>query len=224
MNLGIGYKICRSLSKSRKHVSGGRLTIDYCRYRECVPMLFMTKHFVTASVKSRNFRDQRPPGSAHLSMNSLLEEPVTPFSKNPLVVVVLGSTASGKSKLAIDLAKYVGGEVISADSMQVYEGLDILTNKATGEEMQGVPHYMIGVVNRSEKFDVVKFRDMALPIVSCGHLNVSLFAKLNWHLKSKLYKGVLCMSRLKIFYREEKYLLLLVVLITILKVSFGRCS
>ncbi|OXA57587.1 tRNA dimethylallyltransferase, mitochondrial [Folsomia candida] len=87
------------------------------------------------------------------------------------VVVVLGSTATGKSKLAIDLASHYGGEVISADSMQVYKGLDILTNKATPEEMRGVPHHMIGIVSplimkdRKEKFDVVHFRDQALPLV-----------------------------------------------------------
>lgn len=87
------------------------------------------------------------------------------FPGAPPIVVVLGSTASGKSKLAIDLAKQVEGEVISADSMQVYEGLDILTNKATAEEMEGIPHHMISVVDRREKFDVVKFRNMALPLV-----------------------------------------------------------
>ncbi|CAL8111552.1 unnamed protein product [Orchesella dallaii] len=83
----------------------------------------------------------------------------------PPVVVVLGCTATGKSKLAIDLAKQFGGEIISADSMQVYEGLDILTNKESEEEMQGVPHHMINIVNRLEVFDIHKFRNLALPLV-----------------------------------------------------------
>ncbi len=166
MNPIIGLITCRSFSIFTKFVPTPRGLISNDRsYGECVPILSVTKHFVSAPVKYKSCPDQRP-WSAYLSMTSSQERPVTSLSNSPLVVVVLGSTASGKSKLAIDLAKHVGGEVISADSMQVYEGLDILTNKATEEEMQGIPHYMIGVVNRSEKFDVVKFRDMALPIVS----------------------------------------------------------
>lgn len=166
MNPRIGHIICRPFSKLKFTKYAPRaLTSDDSGYGECVPTLSVTKHFVSTSFKPNSTCGQHP-WSAHLSMTSSQERPVTSLSKSPLVVVVLGSTASGKSKLAIDLAKHVGGEVISADSMQVYEGLDILTNKATDEEMQGIPHYMIGVVNRSEKFDVVKFRDKALPIVS----------------------------------------------------------
>lgn len=80
--------------------------------------------------------------------------------KNKLLVI-LGPTASGKSSLAIDLAKQFNGEIISADSRQVYRGLDIGTGKVTKEEMQGVPHHLLDVANPQEQFDVVQFKDMA---------------------------------------------------------------
>ncbi|XP_046994094.1 tRNA dimethylallyltransferase-like [Schistocerca americana] len=81
------------------------------------------------------------------------------------VVVVMGATGAGKSKLAIDIAKKFGGEVISADSMQVYRGLDIITNKVTVEEAQGVPHHLLDFLEPTQRFSVVDFRDAALPII-----------------------------------------------------------
>ena len=81
------------------------------------------------------------------------------------VVVVLGSTGTGKSKLAIELAKRVGGEIISADSMQVYKGLDIITNKVTSEEMAECPHHMMDFVSPPKEFSVVEYRNMALPLI-----------------------------------------------------------
>eukprot|EP00866_Antonospora_locustae_P000654 jgi/Antlo1/654/2184 len=79
------------------------------------------------------------------------------------VIVVLGETGVGKTRLAVELCCRFGGEVISADSMQVYEGLDIATNKASHNEMQGVPHHMIGIVSpASADFNVRVFREMAL--------------------------------------------------------------
>ena len=58
----------------------------------------------------------------------------------PLLVVIVGPTAVGKTELSIELAKKIGGEIISGDSMQVYRGMDIGTAKVTEDEMQGVPH------------------------------------------------------------------------------------
>lgn len=74
----------------------------------------------------------------------------------PLVVVV-GPTASGKTRLAIDIAAKYGGEVVSADSMQIYKNMDIGTAKPTDEEMHGVRHHMIGVVEPSENYSVAQY-------------------------------------------------------------------
>ena len=86
------------------------------------------------------------------------------FSQTKLVVV-LGSTATGKSKLGIELAKLFNGEVISADSMQVYKGLDIITNKVTQEESTQVKHHLIDVVSPNEEFTVVDFKKKALGVI-----------------------------------------------------------
>ncbi len=82
------------------------------------------------------------------------------------VIVILGSTGVGKTKLGIELARRINGEVISADSMQVYKGLDIITAKVTPDEQRQCKHHMIDVVSPLDKFNVVDFRNMALPIVS----------------------------------------------------------
>ncbi|OGZ18839.1 MAG: tRNA (adenosine(37)-N6)-dimethylallyltransferase MiaA [Candidatus Nealsonbacteria bacterium RBG_13_42_11] len=82
--------------------------------------------------------------------------------KNRKLIVVLGPTASGKSDLAVQLAKKVAGEVISADSRQVYKGMDIGTGKITKKEMKDVPHYLLDVVSPKKRFDVVRYRNLAL--------------------------------------------------------------
>ncbi len=81
------------------------------------------------------------------------------------VIVVTGPTSSGKSDFAVDLALKVNGEVISADSRQIYRGLDIGTGKITVEEMRGVPHHMLDICDINESFSVAQFRDRALPII-----------------------------------------------------------
>lgn len=81
-------------------------------------------------------------------------------SKRPLVIIT-GPTASGKTALSIELAKQIGGEIISADSMQVYRHMDIGSAKVTKEEMDGVPHHLIDVLDPSEEFNVVRFQEMA---------------------------------------------------------------
>ena len=65
----------------------------------------------------------------------------------PKLVVITGPTASGKTALGVALAQRLGGEVVSADSMQIYRGMDIGTAKPTPEEMQGVPHHMIDIAD-----------------------------------------------------------------------------
>ncbi len=77
------------------------------------------------------------------------------------VIVILGQTATGKSDLAIRIAKKIGGEIISADSRQVYKGLDIGTGKITTKEMKGVPHYLLDVANSKQKFTVVEYKKLA---------------------------------------------------------------
>ena len=81
------------------------------------------------------------------------------------VLVVCGPTASGKTSLAISCAKAFNGEIISADSLLVYQNLNIGTAKPTEEEKQGVPHYMIDVVSPKQNFSVSDYEKMALPIV-----------------------------------------------------------
>lgn len=81
------------------------------------------------------------------------------------VIVVCGPTASGKTALGVSLAKALDGEVVSADSMQVYRGMDIGTAKPTAEEMEGVPHHMLDVAGPTEDFSVARYVDLAAPMV-----------------------------------------------------------
>ena len=92
------------------------------------------------------------------------------------IIVVLGPTATGKSELAVKLAKKYNGEVISADSRQVYKGLDIGTGKITKKEMSGVPHHMLDVVHPKKTFTVAEWKIEAdkkiKEIVSKGKLPI----------------------------------------------------
>jgi tRNA dimethylallyltransferase len=78
------------------------------------------------------------------------------------LVVILGQTASGKTDLSIKLAKKFGGQIISADSRQVYKGLNIGSGKVTKKEMTGVPHYLLDVASPKKIFTVAHFQKMAL--------------------------------------------------------------
>ncbi len=81
-------------------------------------------------------------------------------TQKPLIVLT-GPTAVGKTRLSIALAKAVDGEIISADSMQVYRHMDIGSAKIRREEMQGVPHHLVDILEPSEEFHVVRFQQMA---------------------------------------------------------------
>ena len=81
------------------------------------------------------------------------------------ILCVVGPTASGKTALAIELAKELNGEVVSCDSMQIYRRMDIGTAKPTAEEMQGIPHHMIDICDPTEDFSVSRYTEMATPIV-----------------------------------------------------------
>ena len=95
--------------------------------------------------------------------------------KKPLIVLT-GPTAVGKTKLSIALAKSIGGEIISADSMQVYKYMDIGSAKIRKEEMDGVPHYLVDVLDPAEEFHIVKFQEMAKEamekIYANGHIPI----------------------------------------------------
>lgn len=82
------------------------------------------------------------------------------INKKPLIILT-GPTAVGKTELSLQLAKVVNGEMISADSMQVYRYMDIGTAKIMPEQMQGIPHYLIDVLDPKQEFNVVIFQKMA---------------------------------------------------------------
>ena len=81
------------------------------------------------------------------------------------LICIAGPTASGKTSLAVELAKELDGEVVSCDSMQVYKRMDIGTAKPSAEEMQGIPHHMLDVAEPDEDFSVSRYCEMASPIV-----------------------------------------------------------
>ena len=84
---------------------------------------------------------------------------------NPEIIVVVGPTASGKSDFAVDLALKNNGEVISADSRQIYKGLDIGTGKITKKEMGGIPHHLLDVCDVGTDFSVAEYKKIAEPIL-----------------------------------------------------------
>lgn len=125
------------------------------------------------------------------------------------IIVILGPTSSGKSDLAVQIAKKLDGEVLSADSRQVYKGMDIGTGKITKKEMRGVPHHLLDVASPKSKFTVVQYRNMAqrainrifkkgkIPII-CGGTAFYIYTlidgiiipkvKPDWRLRQKLEK------------------------------------
>ena len=98
----------------------------------------------------------------------------------PKILVIVGPTASGKSDLAVKLAKKLNGEVVSADSRQVYTGLDIGTGKITKKEMRGIKHHLLDVADPHRAFNVIEYVKLAdraiadilkrgkLPTIVCG--------------------------------------------------------
>lgn len=96
--------------------------------------------------------------------------------ERPKLIILTGPTAVGKTNLSIQLAKAVGGEIISADSMQVYKGMDVGSAKITPEEMQGVPHHLIDILEPWEDFNVVAFKEHCeqamKEIITRGHIPI----------------------------------------------------
>lgn len=81
------------------------------------------------------------------------------------LVVIIGPTAVGKTKLSIDIAQKLNGEIISGDSMQIYKGMDIGTAKITPEEMEGVPHHLIDIKEPDDDYSVAEFQETARPLI-----------------------------------------------------------
>lgn len=106
------------------------------------------------------------------------------------LIILAGPTASGKTAVSIDLAKRIGGEIISADSMQIYRGMDIGTAKITADEMQGVKHYLINVSDPKEDFNIVKFQNMVKcsieEIKKNGHIPI-LVGGTGFYIQSIIY-------------------------------------
>ncbi|XP_073525670.1 uncharacterized protein [Phyllobates terribilis] len=100
------------------------------------------------------------PGGLHMGTRTLKFQP--PKEK---VIIVMGATGTGKSRLAIDLATHFPGEIINSDKIQLYSGLDIVTNKVTPEECRGIPHHLLGTVDPNADFTAADF---------CRHARLSI--------------------------------------------------
>lgn len=83
----------------------------------------------------------------------------------PVVICIVGPTASGKTLLSIELAKRLNGEIISADSMQIYKGLNIATAKVTSEEAQGIKHHLVDICDITENFSVADFKSLCYDLI-----------------------------------------------------------
>lgn len=86
--------------------------------------------------------------------------------EKPKIIVICGPTASGKTALSIQLAKKIDGEIVSADSMQIYEDMDVGTAKPSIEEMEGIKHYLIGNVSPTVRYSVVNFKKDAINAIN----------------------------------------------------------
>ena len=95
----------------------------------------------------------------------ILEKTLKQKSQENKLIVILGPTASGKTDLSIKLAKKFNGEVVSADSRQVYKGMDIGTGKITKKEMSNIPHYLLDIASPKRKFTVVQYKNLALKAI-----------------------------------------------------------
>lgn len=125
--------------------------------------------------------------------------------KRPMIILT-GPTAVGKTKASIALAKSIGGEIISADSMQVYKDMDIGSAKIRPEEMQDVPHYLIDELNPDEEFHVVRFQEMAKQamekIYANGHVPI-VVGGTGFYIQALLYDIDFTENNEDSAYREE---------------------
>ena len=124
---------------------------------------------------------------------------------NPLVILT-GPTAVGKTSLSIQLAKKIGGEIISADSMQVYRGMDIGSAKVTTSEMEGIPHHLIDILDPEEGFHVVRFQEEAKTCIrqiqERGHIPI-LAGGTGFYIQAVLYDIDFTETKSNETYRES---------------------
>ncbi len=122
------------------------------------------------------------------------------------LIIIAGPTATGKSDAAVALSKAIGGEVISADSVQVYRGMDIGSAKITPEEMQGVPHHLIDVLDPSDPFNITIFQSMAKEamkgIYERGHIPV-ICGGTGFYIQSILYDIQFTVEETDMTYRTQ---------------------
>lgn len=122
------------------------------------------------------------------------------------LLIIAGPTATGKSDAAVALSKVIGGEVISADSVQVYKGMDIGSAKITPDEMQGVPHHLIDVLEPEEPFNITIFQQMAKEamrgIYERGHIPV-ICGGTGFYIQSVLYDIEFTSEDTDMSYRHE---------------------
>lgn len=125
--------------------------------------------------------------------------------KRPLIVLT-GPTAVGKTRLSIALAHEIGGEIISADSMQVYKGMDIGSAKIKPEEMKGIRHHLIDVLSPVEEFNVVVFQKLfceaAVQVYERGHIPI-LTGGTGFYIQAALYDIDFTETAEDTAYREE---------------------
>ena len=122
------------------------------------------------------------------------------------VIVIGGPTASGKTALSIELAKKINGEIVSADSMQIYRKMDIGTAKPSEDEMQGIKHYMIDIVNPDERFSVAdyvtKAKEAIEEILSKGKVPI-VIGGTGLYIESLIYEISFLEIETDLEYREE---------------------
>ncbi len=122
------------------------------------------------------------------------------------LIILTGPTAVGKTALSIGLAKEIGGEIISADSMQVYKHMDIGSAKITPEETQGIPHYLVDILEPKEEFNVFLFQKLAKEameqIYAKGHIPI-LVGGTGFYIQSVLYDIDFTENEADTSYREE---------------------
>lgn len=108
--------------------------------------------------------------------DGLTIDPFIPPRRKDKVVIVMGATGTGKSRLSIDLAKHFSAEVVNSDKMQIYDGLDIITNKVTDKETCGIQHHLLSIIDPNEVFTATDFCQRATKavdsIISKGQLPI----------------------------------------------------
>ncbi len=97
---------------------------------------------------------------------TLVQKKKEDLETKPKIIVVLGQTSTGKSDIAVEIARSISGEIISADSRQVYRGMDLGTGKIKKREMSGIPHYLLDVANPNTVFSVQDFQNLGTKIVN----------------------------------------------------------